>query len=465
MTLRSSFLGWILLGCATLAAALPDKPNIVFILADDLGWTDLGFQGSRFYETPHIDRLAKRGARFTNFCVSQNCAPTRACLMSGQYAPRTGIYTVSTLERGRPEDRAMNVPHNETHLPLRLKTVADVLQQEGYATGLFGKWHLGRNGAFHPARRGFDEAIVSTGRSHFKFTTVPPTDVPEDVYLADHLTDLGLRFIENHRDEPFFLYLPHFGVHSPYQAKQSWIDHFEKRQPVGNHRNPTYAAMIASIDDSVGRVVAKLDELNLDDRTLVIFSSDNGGVGGYDRTEPPSARRGITDNAPLRGGKGTLYEGGLRVPFIARWPGVVPAGSICRTPAAHVDLFPTLIELAGANPPRDQLLDGISLVTLLENPGAELTRPPLFWHFPGYLESYVHPRGWRTAPVSVIRDGPWKLMEFLEDGRLELYHLGRDTGERNDLSASRPEQRDRLHRALQDWRNSVHAAMPTRKNP
>ncbi|HAV62596.1 MAG TPA: aryl-sulfate sulfohydrolase, partial [Verrucomicrobiales bacterium] len=250
-----------------------DRPNIIFILADDLGWTDLGCQGSTYYETPHIDRLARGGLRFDAFYMSQNCAPTRACLMSGQYAPRTGLYTVSTLERGKAEDRRMHVPKNETLLTLKVKTVADVLKSAGYATGMFGKWHLGHEQGFHPADRGFDEALRSNGR-HFKIRTDPPTDVPEDQYFADWLTERGVDFIARHRDESFFLYLPHFAVHSPYQAKDEYVKRWESEPGVGGHNNPVYAAMIQSVDGSVGAVMAALERHGIADNTLVIFSSD-----------------------------------------------------------------------------------------------------------------------------------------------------------------------------------------------
>jgi len=255
-------------------------PNIVFILADDLGWTDLGCMGSKYYETPAIDRLAREGMKLTSYYHCQNCAPTRAALMSGQYAPRTGVYTVGTLERGDAKFRKMAVPENNPRLPLDRVTVAQALQQAGYATALFGKWHLGESAEYHPSQRGFDEAIVSMGL-HFKFKTNPAVKVDPDTYLADFLTDQAVRFIEKNRDRPFFLYLPHFGVHSPYQAKKELIARYEKKAPIGGHKSPVYAAMIDSVDQSVGRVLAKLDELKLAENTVVIFASDNGGVGAW----------------------------------------------------------------------------------------------------------------------------------------------------------------------------------------
>lgn len=440
----------------TLFAQAKRPPNIVFILADDLGWTDLGCQGSKYYETPHIDRLAKQGTKLNCFYACQNCAPTRAALLSGQYPPRTGVYTVGSLARGRAEDRLMNVPENITNLPLDRKTFADQLRLAGYVTGMFGKWHLGQQGEYHPSRRGFDEAIVSMGK-HFDFNTIPKVKVPQGVYLADWLTDRAVDFITRHKDRPFFLYLPHFGVHSPHHAKKDLIERLKKKPGADGHSNPVYAAMIASVDESVGRVFAKLDELNLADNTIVIFSSDNGGVGGYQEI----GGRGITSNFPLRGGKGMLYAGGVRVPFIVRWPGNTKPGTACETPGAHVDLFPTLLHIAGAKRP-SQVLDGESLVPLLRNPAAKLKRDAIYFHFPGYLEGYAT-KQWRTAPVGFIHAGDWKLMEFFETGKLELYNVREDIGEKNNLAEKMPEQAKQLHARLIAWRQEVNAAMPKKK--
>jgi arylsulfatase A-like enzyme len=453
-------------GLAVAAFALPTapcpaaerRPNIVFILADDLGWTDLGCMGSAYYETPAIDRLARQGLKFTSYYNCQNCAPTRAALMSGQYGPLTGIFTVGTSERGQAQFRKMNVPANRTQLPLDRVTVADALKGAGYATGMFGKWHLGQAPAYHPSRRGFDEAVVSMGR-HFDFNTNPKVEVPAGTYLADFLTDRAVGFIERHKDRPFFLYLPHFGVHAPYQAKKELIARYEKKRPAGGHHDPVYAAMIDSVDQSVGRVLAKLDELKLADNTVVIFSSDNGGVGGYAAAGVKA--RGVTDNAPLRGGKGMLYEGGVRVPFLVRWPGVIKPGTVCDHPAIHVDLFPTFLELAGAKPPK-QTLDGVSLVPLWKDPGTRLPREAVYAHFPGYLEG-GGPGSWRTTPAGSIRAGDFKLLEFFEDGRLELYNLKEDLGEKTNLADKLPDKTRELHAKLVAWRKSVEAPMPELK--
>ena len=432
-------------------------PNIIYILADDLGWSDLGCYGSEYYETPHIDRLASQGLRLTNYHNCQNCQPTRAALLSGQYAPRTGIYTVGGIERFNWQSRPLRPVDNVAKLPLDLETFADRVGAAGYATGMFGKWHLGNDAEHHPGRRGFQEAIATNGK-HFDFPTDPKTDYPEGQYLADFLTDRAVDFIRRHRDEPFLLYLPHFGVHSPFQAEEEWIAHFRKKQPAGGHGDPVYAAMIASVDESVGRILDLLDELQLADETVVIFSSDNGGLGGYSREG--IAARDVTDNSPLRSGKGSLYEGGIRVPFIVRWPGQTPEGSQNDEPTIHVDVYPTFLELAGAAKPDGQTLDGVSMVPIFRQPSGSLGREAIYQHFPGYLGSGNNT--WRTTPVSLIQSGPWKLMEFLEDGRLELYNLQQDIGETKNLAEEAPDRTTAMHRQLIDWRESVGAKMPTR---
>ncbi len=441
--------------CGSFAAER--KPNIVFILADDLGWTDTATYGSKYYETPNIDRLATQGMKWTRYHNCQNCQPTRAALMSGQYAPRTGIYTVGGIERFEWEGRPLRPVDNVTELPLDKTTVAQSLKAAGYATAMFGKWHLGNDGNHHPGKRGFDEAIVSMG-AHFDFNTNPKTEYPKGQYLADFLTDHAVDFIKRHKDVPFFLYLPHFAVHSPHHAKADLIAKFKPKPPVGGHHDPTYAAMIYSVDESVGRVMAVLDELKLADNTVLIFSSDNGGVGGYVR-EGIKQAGDITDNAPLRSGKGSLYEGGTRDPFIVRWPGKVKPGSTCDVPAIHVDIFPTFLELAGAQPPDKQVLDGESLVPLFRNASANLKRDAIYQHFPGYLGAGKD--SWRTTPVGLVEVGDWKLMEYFEDGRLELYNLKDDIGEKNNLAQTMPDKAKELHAKMLTWRQDIKAPMPT----
>lgn len=461
-----------------LVFAAPRTPNIIFIMADDLGYTDVACFGSKYYETPNIDRLATQGMKLTSHHHCQNCTPTRAALMSGQYGARTGVYTVGGIDRFDWSQRPLRPVDNVTNLPLDRDIIPKQLKAAGYATGMFGKWHIGEGGDYHPGKRGFDEAISSAGQ-HFDFNTNPKVDYPKGQYLADFLTDKAVDFITRHKDKPFFLYLPHFGVHSPHQAKADLIAKFKPKPGVGGHNNPTYAAMIASVDESVGRVMRTLDDLKLADNTVLIFTSDNGGVGGYGRAdglirEPGKEGQGkkgkagdeeggggITDNAPLRSGKGSLYEGGTREPFIVRWPGVVKPGTKCEVPTIHVDIFPTLLEVAAAPKPR-QVLDGESLVKLFRDPAAKLQRDAIFQHFPGYLGS--GPGLWRTTPVSLIQVGDWKLMEYLEDGRLELYNLRNDLGESKNLAASMPDKAKELHARLTAWRKEVNAPMPKKND-
>jgi len=443
-------------------AAATRHPNIVYILADDLGWTDLHCQGSEYYETPNIDRLASQGLRMQRFYNSQNCTPTRAAMMSGQYAPRTGVYTVQSLDRGPLLERRMNVPKNSTRLGLDRFILPQVLKTAGYATAIFGKWGLGNDGEYHPGARGFDDAMVAPTRGFF--LRLPSVPQPSEQYLMDFLTDRAVEFIDRHQDRPFFLYLPYFAVHTPITPKPDYEAAWKKKAPKGTHWDPAYAAMIQSLDESVGRLMARLDALKLADNTVFIFSSDNGGVGGYQRTEPPSKKKGHTDNAPLRGGKGTLYEGGLRVPFIIRWPGVVPPDTTSEAMAAHVDIYPTFLEIAGATPKPGYPLDGVSFVSVLRNPAAPYHRPPIMWHFPGYLPSYVHRgTGLRTGPVGAIHSGDFKLMEFFESGKVELYNLRDDIGERRNLAAQLPDKVKELEAQLAAWRTSVHAEMPVMK--
>ena len=444
----------------TIAAPAANSPNIIFILADDLGYTDVACYGSKYYETPNIDWLAGQGMRFTaGYSCGPNCQPTRAALMSGQYMPRTGIYTVGGIDRFNWQSRPLRPVDNVTQLPLVKITIAQSLKKAGYVTGMFGKWHLGNEGPYHPGQRGFDEAIESSGL-HFDFKTEPIVPYPKGQYLADFLTDRAVDFIRRHQREPFFLYLPHFGVHSPHQAKPELIAKFIAKSPAGGHHDPAYAAMIYSVDESVGRILSLLDELQLADNTLVIFTSDNGGVGGYER-EGIKPANGITDNAPLRGGKGMLYEGGIRVPYIFRWPGKIAKGAVCDQPINSVDLYPTLLEIAGAGQSANFPLDGASYAKLLMGDDqGKGPRGAIYWHFPGYLGAGAGT--WRTTPGGAIRWGDWKLLEFFEDNRVELYNLRADPGETRNLAPTNLAKVKALHDKLVAWRTELHAPMPTK---
>lgn len=444
------------------ARAADSPPNVVVILADDLGWTDVGCFSAkqRYGETPNLDRLAAEGRKFTDgYSCGPNCQPTRAAMMSGQYGPRTGVYTVGGTNRFDTSARPLVPVENVVKLDPKIVTFAEALKSAGYATGHFGKWHLGQDPEHHPLAQGFDESIVSMGR-HFNFDTIPHVDTKPDDYLADFLTDKAVDFIERHKGGPFLLCLHHFAVHTPLEAKPGQVARFEAKAKAGGGRaNAVYAAMLASLDESVGRVVAKLDDLGLGKNTLVIFTSDNGGVGGYQAAGIRAGKEN-TDNAPLRGGKGMLYEGGVRVPWIARWTGAITPGTVCKEPILSVDLYPTLLELAGAKSPAGQVLDGKSFVPLLRSPdgAASLGRDALYWHFPGYLGAGKN--DWRTTPAGRIRSGDDVLIEFFETGKIELYNLRDDLSQKHDLAANQPERAEELHQKLAAWRKAINAPMP-----
>lgn len=450
----------VLLVMLASAAAAVERPNLIVILADDLGYTDLACYGSRFYETPHLDALAAQGMKFTQgYACGPNCTPTRAALLSGQYGARTGIYTVGDIERFNWRSRPLQPVANVQSLPRRAVTLASALRAAGYVTGLVGKWHLGSATGDHPLDQGFMEFFGFLGGSHAyeggKGILRNRAAVTESSYLTTAFGREAEDFIRRHRDQPFFLCLAFNAVHTPLQSPPERAAAFAGKPPAGGHKNTTYAGMLAALDEQVGRVLAQLDNLHLAERTLVIFTSDNGGVGGYRREHIQA--EDITDNTPLRGGKGMLYEGGIRVPYLFRWPGQIAAGSTCDAPINSVDLYPTLLDLAGAPPPRDWVLDGHSYLNLLRGQPAD-ARPPLFWHFPGYLGAGG--QTWRTLPVSVIRDGDWKLMEFMEDGRQELYNLRTDVSEQHNRVEEQPAEAAALHRKLLDWRVAVQASMP-----
>lgn len=441
--------------------AAESKPNIIFILADDLGWADLRCFGNPYYETPNIDQIASQGMKFTNAHASPNCQPSRAQFMSGQYGARTGVYTVGSIARFGWESRPLK-PVENFGLAAEKITIARMLQKNGYATGVIGKWHLGNKPGCIPSDRGFDDFFGFLGGSHpyFNGELLRNTEkVQEKDYLTDVFGREAVDYIRKHKDRPFFLYLSFNAVHGPFEAKPNWENHFTGKPAVGGWGDPTYAAMISSLDENVGRVLAVLKELELSDNTLLVFGSDNGGVGGYTRE---GIRFGeVTDNAPLRAGKGTLYEGGIRVPYIFCWPGKIAAQTVCDLPMDNVDLYPTFLEVAGALPPENYPLDGASILDLLTQGGKIEGRTvrPLFQHFPGYLGG--DDNTWRTAPVGVIQDGDWKLMEFFEDGKLELYQLKDDIGEKNNLATSHADKAQELLTKLKAWRQSTDARMPT----
>lgn len=430
----------------------------MLILADDLGWTDLGCAGSDYYETPRIDRLADEGLLFTNaYMCAANCAPSRAAIMSGQYAPRTGVYTVSPAARGRSENRRLIPIANNPTLAPAVITVAEALRGAGYRTGHFGKWHLGADPETGPLAQGFDVNVAGSRRGHPSSYFSPYgngdiADGPEGENLTLRLAEEASSFIRVGGGEPFFLYLPFYAVHTPIQPEPERLEHFRAKPTGARHTRPGYAAMIATMDEAVGRVLDALEESGLAGNTVVFFTSDNGGNGR------------ITNNAPLRGAKGMFYEGGIRVPFIVRWPGRIDPGARCDVPVTGIDFLPTLLEIAGIDPPA-QPLDGVSLLPVLTG-APSLHRTAIYWHFPAYLESSgVVPGPWRTTPVGAIRAGRYKLLEFFEDGRLELYDLEQDESESHDLGAQMPEKRDELHAMLKAWRAGIGAPVPIEPNP
>ena len=421
------------------------KPNFVFILIDDLGWRDLSCYGSTFYETPHTDRLAREGMKFTNaYAACPVCSPTRASILTGKYPAR--LHLTDWIPGHKRPQAKLRVPEFNQQLPLEEVTIAEALKPLGYVSASFGKWHLGGK-SFYPEDQGFDLNFAGDHRGqpprYFYPYRIPNVQTGrKGEYLTDRLTDEAEKFIEKNKDKPFFIYLTHYAVHTPLQAKEELIARYRaKVKPGQAQKNATYAAMIQSVDESVGRIVRKLDELGIAGRTVVMFMSDNGGLVP------------VTSNSPLRAGKGTMYEGGIREPMIVRWPGVVEPGSTCDVPVTSVDFYPTILEIAGAKGVPGQNVDGVSLVPLLKRTGA-LQRDAIYWHYPHY-----HPGG--ATPCGAVRQGDYKLIEFYEDGRVELYNLRKDIGERNDVASDMPEMAAGLRKKLADWRRVVNAQMPT----
>jgi arylsulfatase A len=456
------------------------RPNVVLILADDLGWSDVGVNGSTLYQTPHIDSLAAAGANFTDaYAACPVCSPTRAAVMTGKYPAR--LHLTDWLS-GRPDrpDQMLLRPDFRQALPLEEVTLAERLRSAGYVTCHIGKWHLGGEG-FGPEQQGFDINIAGdhtgTPRSYFapyrggRDGAFMPglEEAPDGEYLTDRLSAEADSFIEQHQDRPFFLYLPHYAVHTPMRGKPELVEKYERllaENPpaVGQQNNPIYAAMVESLDASVGRVLAKLEELNIDDRTIVIFTSDNGGLSVIEGPNTPA-----TINSPLREGKGYLYEGGIRVPLVIRWPPQISAGLKISTPVSSIDFPPSILELCGVplslpeisaegteSATGDAGWDGVSLAPLLRGE-PNWGRDELFWHYPHYSN-----QGGR--PGSAIRRGRYKLIEFFEQGRRELYDLARDPRENRNLINERPDVANELAERLAEWRKTTGVQM-MRPNP
>jgi arylsulfatase A-like enzyme len=455
-----SLMALSLLGHASRDARAGDpevRPNVVLILADDLGLMDLGCDNpATFYEAPNIDRLAARGVRFTNgYAACPVCSPTRASILTGKYPPRVGI---TDFLGGNRAGRLRPAP-NRDHLALEELTLAEAFRGAGYATFFAGKWHLGA-GAFGPEAQGFGPGLKGANQFYYPAGAMPDPKSAEDPKTTDRIADAAARFIRAHRDRPFFAYLPFLAVHIPLGARADLIEKYRRKQASapadawGTERNsrvrlvqnhPVYAAMLEQLDAAVGRVLAALEGAGVADRTIVVFTSDNGGLS--------TAEGHPTSNLPLRAGKGWLYEGGIRTPWIIHAPGTTRPGSLCDTPVLSTDFYPTLLELAGVRPDPARPLDGVSLVPLLSGRG--LDRGPLFWHYPHYGNQGGSPSG-------AVRDGDWKLIEWYEDGRLELFNLRDDPGEGRDLAPRDPARAEALRTRLAAWRKSVGAMMPTR---
>jgi len=424
---------------ATVAFPQATKPNIILILADDLGWADLGCYGNKFNETPNIDRLARQGLRFTQFYAGPVCSPTRTNLQSGQDQARFGI-TQHIPGHRRPYARLTD-PAVPLQLPLEVETFAERLGVVGYQTGYFGKWHLGGAG-FGPTQQGWKTAHETQGHTQ---PAVAGRAAPQRT--AEFLTDRAVEFIGQHRTQPFLLQVSHYAVHIPLSTTPELEKKFSAKSPQpGYPSNPLYAGLLAELDASVGRIVAAVAAAGLAENTLILFLSDNGGI------EHEQSGRIVTSNHPLRGEKGTLYEGGVRIPAIARWPGTIPADRESATPAITHDIYPTLVELGRATLPTTQPQDGVSLAAHLRNPAAPLARDTLYWHLPHYHHS---------TPASSLRRGDWKLIEFFEGNVLELYNLAADPAEKNNLATREPARARELRDALAAWRTRVGARLPT----
>jgi arylsulfatase A-like enzyme len=441
------------------------RPNVLLINVDDLGWTDLGFMGSTYYETPQLDAFAGEGCIFPNaYAAAPNCAPSRACMLTGRYPGVHGVYTVGNPDRGEEKTRKL-IPHpNRDHISEDLPTLAHALGDLGYTCGIIGKWHLSDD----PLRHGFHENVAGCHRGSPKSYFAPyenPAieDGPDGEYLPERLANEASAFIARHKDHPFFLYYPTYLVHTPIQGKDELIrkytEKLEQGGDDGNHNNPVYAAMIEALDDAVGKVLAALKEHGLEQNTLVMVVSDNGGI------------RAISKQTPLRAGKGSLYEGGVRVPMAVRWPGKIPGGTVSKLRLSNLDFFPTLLEWCGGSA-ADVELDGKDLSRQMCRPSSEVDPDRAFlWHFPAYLEAYKpgiddgRDPLFRTRPCTSLLKGPWKLLHFYEDDAVELYNLGDDPGERTNLADQYPDRVADMLREKNALLGTHHLPVPTELNP
>lgn len=423
------------------------KPNILFILSDDQGWHQAGCYGSSFYETPNLDRLAAEGMRFTDaYAACPVCSPTRASIMTGKYPARLHLTDYIPGSDEAWQGQKLQVPAWTKILPLKEVTIAEVLKEQGYATGHFGKWHLNKDKSYRPGRpgdpgsQGFDDVLTT-----HKPGAGPKSKYENDAHHVREITERSLAFMEANRDRPFFCYVTHNSIHRPITERAELIAKYKSKpgsdQP---HQNPIVGAMVETLDNSVGQLLDKLDELGLADNTLVIFVSDNGCMWGDEVLKP------------LRGGKAELYEGGIRVPLIVRWPGVVEPGSVNNEVVSSIDFFPTLVEAVGAKGNNPEI-DGVSLLPVLKQSG-RLDRKSVFWHYPHY-----HHQG--IAPSGAVRHGRYKLIEWFEKsiygidtpGAVQLFDLENDLSEQHDLAGEQPGLARKLYAELENWRKTVGA--------
>lgn len=489
------------------AATAAERPNLVLFLVDDMGWMDSSAYGSEYYETPNMERLAKQAMRFTDAYAVPLCSPTRATILSGQYSSRHGLTSASGHRPPAPADaprypekaspnKRLLYAESKNYLDPAIPNLAEVLGETGYRTGHFGKWHLGTSPEHRPDAQGFETTWYSvpdpgppsyfspygvaarTGPAKGQSRVGTITDGPEGEYITDRLTDEALAFVETHRDEPFFLYLSHYAVHGPWGHKEEYTARFaEKTDPRGEQRNPIMASMLQSVDESLGRVLDKLDDLGIAENTLFVFYSDNGGnvhsnkSGSKERTRikpghPKHAMMedwkkwagdaGPTSNAPLREGKGRIYEGGQRVPLMVRWPGRIEPESVSDAVVGPIDLYPTFLDAAGVAPPESHVVDGLSLLPVLRGEGG-LEREAIFTWFPHLI------------PAASVRVGDWKLIYRWEPHRdypetRELYHLGKDIGETRNLAAEHPEKVAELEQKIEAFIGDTGALAP-KPNP
>jgi len=442
------------------------SPNIIFIMADDLGWSDLPAYENKFNEAPNLDKLASEGMRFVNaYTAGPVCSPTRASIQSGQYPARVGVIDFIT-GHWRPYEKVI-VPKNRTqYLPQNIITIGEILKDAGYATGYFGKWHLGNKSEHHPLNQGYNEANVSQGR-HYNVKFDPPCKVDSAKRLSELLTDFAEKFIKKHCYRPFFLFISHYDVHVQLDADHDLIEKYLNKDKLDDYPcNPVYAAMIEHLDRSVGRIVAELKKNGLEEKSIVIFYSDNGGLilrGDKNTLIAPNSLKYqkdsplkyiATSNTPLRSEKGTVYEGGIRVPLIVRWPNIIKPGTICDALVTSVDFYPTFLELASAEKPNDQILDGKSIVSEFFENKYNYERA-IYWHYPVYHHD---------VPASAIRKGNWKLIENLVTKELTLYNLKFNMSESNDLKSIYPAKTQELYSLLKNWQKEVGARFPV-SNP